>query len=125
MSFQKRSEALRDALQFLVASTMPAQHKSLLLDLVGQAMRDEEVAQRNLAAQAVSPEWQPEEIAQVRNLLEGSIARSWQQADELLMRLAMQLKRKSHDVRSKAMELNLGASVDYRLAQALMRSKAT
>jgi hypothetical protein len=124
MSVQKRSEALRDALQFLVSSSIPSQYKGLLLELVGQAMRDDDVAQRTLAADAAGSAWQPEEIECVRNLLEGRIARSWQQADELLMRVAMQLGRKLGDVRSKAMELNLGAGVDFRLAKTLQHSEA-
>jgi hypothetical protein len=124
MSSQKQSDALRDALQFLVSSSMPAQHKSLLMDLVGQAMRAEELARRDLVAQATIPEWQPEEIQQLRDLLAGRVARSWQHADELLMRLATQLKRRPADVRAKATELDLGAGVDYRLAQAQNRLNA-
>ena len=124
MAPQKRSEALSGALQFLVSSSIPSQYKSLLLDLVGQAMRAEEVAERDLVAQAATPEWQPDEVACVHELLQGKIARSWQHADELLMRLATQLGRKPADVRSKALEFNLGAGVDFRLAQALLRTNA-
>jgi hypothetical protein len=122
MSSQKRNEALRDVLQFLVSSSIPAQHKSLLLELVGDAMRAEDLAQRNLAAQTPIPEWRPEEIDLLRNWLAGRVARSWQHADELLMRLVTQLKRRPADVRAKAMELDLGAGVDYRLAKAQIRA---
>jgi hypothetical protein len=125
MSSQKRSDALRDALQFLVSSSVPAQHKSLLMDLVGQAMRAEELEQRDLAAQATIPKWQPEEIQLLRDSLAGRVARSWQHADELLMRLVAQLKRRPADVRAKATELDLGAGVDYRLAQAHNRLNAS
>jgi len=125
MSFQNRSDALRDALQFLVSSSIPAQHKSLLMDLVGQAMRVEELEQRDLAAQATIPKWQPEEIQLLQDSLAGRVARSWQHADELLMRVATQLKRRPADVRAKATELALGAGVDYRLAQAQNRLNAS
>jgi hypothetical protein len=124
MSSQKQSDALRDALQFLVSSSMPAHHKSLLMELVGQAMRDEDLAQRNLVEQAADPEWQPDEVKLVRELLDGRVASSWQHADEMLMRLATQLKRRPADVRRKATELDVGAGVDFRLAQKQLRANA-
>lgn len=110
--------AMRETLQFLVASDIPAQHKKILIDAVMQALRSEEAAGRLGAMQNVSEPWQPHETQIVEDFLQGKVASSWQNADELLMRLAGELHRRPDDVRRKATELGVGVGVDYRQAKA-------
>jgi hypothetical protein len=117
MSTQARSDALRAALHYLAASDTPAQHKKLLIEVVVQAMRADEAAARYAALQETDTEWQPHEAKAVEVFLQGRVARNWQHADEILMRLATQLHRKPANVRKKATEMGFGAGVDYRLAQ--------
>ena len=109
---------IRNTLEYVMASDIPAQHKSVLIEALTQALRkqldaDEEREQR--VRQAAAP-WQADEVAQLRKSLEGQVARSWQHADELAMRLALQLQRNVDDVRAKASELGLDASIRYRRA---------
>lgn len=120
MSSQNRSEALNEALRFLVVSDMPAEYKRTLIDVVTQALRDDEVAhrQREAVQKADAAEWQPHEVSKLETFLQGKIARSWQHADEILMRIATELHRQPANVRSKATELGFGAGVDYRVAKA-------
>jgi hypothetical protein len=118
-------QAVRDALQFVLASDMPAQHKAVLIQTLTQAMRDKETAfLHQQAADRVGPSWQADETSQLQSALQGKVARSWQHADELLMRTALQLHRDPGAVRLKATELGLGASVDYALAKRLPRDSA-
>ena len=99
---------------------MPADHKSTLIAVLTQAVRDEEAADlyRDSAAQ-VQGEWQEQEIVQLKSFLQGRTARSWQHADECVMHLAAQLHRDPGAVRHKATELGLGTAVDYRFAKQL------
>jgi hypothetical protein len=128
MSPEKRNDAPLDALRFLMTSSTPAQHKKVLIDVVVEAMRADETTQRDLVVkeqeQADTP-WFPHEVETVREHLQGRVARSWQEGDELLMGLAAKLKRVHTNVRSKALELNLGAAIDYRLAKAQARSNSS
>lgn len=111
--------ALRETLQFLVASDMPAQHKRVLMELVTQALRSGEAEVRRMdAVQKLGEQWLPQETQAVANFLQGKVARSWQHADEVLMRLAGELHREPGEVRKKATELGFGIGVDYRLAKA-------
>lgn len=111
--------ALRETLQFLVASDMPAQHKRILMELVTQALRSGEAEVRRIdAVQKRGEQWQPHETQVVESFLQGKVARSWQHADEVLMRLAGELHREPGEVRRKATELGFGIGVDYRLAKA-------
>lgn len=110
------------ALQFVIASDIPAQHKAILIETLTQALRDQETAHvRQQAAGAASLHWQEHEMAQLRTYLQGRIANSWQHADESAMHLAAQLHRSPHDIRAKATELGLGVAVDFRLAKARPR----
>ncbi len=120
MSPQTRSESLHDVLRFLVVSDMPAEHKRILIDVVTQALRDDAEALRDQEAlqKADAVEWQAHEVAALETFLQGKIARSWQHADEILMRIATELHRQPANVRSKATELGFGAGVDYRVAKA-------
>jgi gamma-glutamyl:cysteine ligase YbdK (ATP-grasp superfamily) len=109
---------IRETLQFLVSSDMPAKHKAVLLDLLTQALRVEEAAQT--AARMAEPEaapWHAHETKQLQSFLEGKVAKSWQHADELAIRVASQLHRSMQDVRIKAKELGLGEGIDYALAR--------
>ena len=111
--------ALREALQFLIASDMPAQHKRVLMEIVTEALKAGQVAETRRAT-AVSPvpaEWQPQDTETVAAFLQNKIARSWQHADETLMWLASELHRRPEDVRTKAVEMGLGRGIDYRLAK--------
>jgi hypothetical protein len=97
---------------------MPSEYKPTLIEVLTQAIRDEEAASLRREAVAQSQgEWQEPEIEQLKTLLHGRIAKSWQHADECVMQLAMQLHRDPAAVRHKATELGLGTAVDYRFAR--------
>lgn len=115
-----RPAALHGALRFVIASDMPSEHKATLIEVLTQAVRDEEAAElhREAVAQAQG-EWQEHEIVQLKTFLQGRTARSWQHADECVMHVAAQLHRDPGSVRQKATELGLGPAVDYRFAKQL------
>ncbi|HKQ12403.1 MAG TPA: hypothetical protein VJT80_03155 [Steroidobacteraceae bacterium] len=99
---------------------MPSEHKAILIDVLTQALRDDETAElsRRAVAQA-GAQWQEHELAQLRSFLQGRLARSWQHADEGVMQLAAQLHRDPQSVRDKATQLGLSAAVDYRFAKTM------
>jgi hypothetical protein len=125
MQDSRRSAALHAALRFVITNQTGAEHKPILIDLLTQAMRDDESAElrRNELAQA-GGEWREHEIAQLTAFLQGRLARSWQHADESVMHLAAQLHRDPQSVRDKAKQLGLGSSVDYRFAKALQQASS-
>lgn len=117
----RRSTALQTALQFVsTTSDIPSEHKLMLIELLTQALRDDESAElsRRAVAQA-GAEWQEHEITHLKSFLQGRLANSWQHADEGVMQLAAQLHRDPQSVRDKAKQLGLGAAVDYRYAKAM------
>jgi hypothetical protein len=118
---QHSSAALESTLQFLFASDIPSQHKRVLIEVMTQALRDQEGARiRRLTMERADGPWQQHETAQLESFLQGKIAKGWQHADELVMRVATQLNRHPADVKAKATELGFGVGVDYRLAKALI-----
>lgn len=123
MQNSHRAEALHAALRFVITSDTMADHKAILIETLLQALRDEESMElhRRAAEQQAHGEWQDHEIAQLKSIVQGRVAKSWQDADECVMHLAAQLKRDPRSVREKVSEIGLGASVDYRLASALRR----
>jgi hypothetical protein len=111
------------ALQFLMTSDMPSEHKSVLIETVTHALREHDTtARRGQAAAQTRAEWQVHETAELRSYLTGRVANSWQQADEIALRLAAQLHRHPLDIRAKAVELGFGVAVDFRLAKAQVRA---
>lgn len=116
--------ALHSALRFLISSDLPAEHKAVLIETVTQALRDQETAHlRAQSAEQAIGSWQTHEVEQLESYLQGRVANSWQQADELMMHLAARLHRNPRDVRAKATELGFGAGVDFRQARALMQAR--
>jgi hypothetical protein len=116
--------ALNAALRFVLADEMPAQHKAVLIEVLTQALRNQESAHlREQAAEQAGGEWQADEVLQLESFLKGKVATSWQHADELAMHLAVLLHRDPKSVRTKADELGLGASVDYRSARAFVQRR--
>jgi hypothetical protein len=114
----READEMREALQFLMHTQMPAQHKRVLLEALTGALREEEAAQVRAESQNLTNvEWRPHETEAVETALRGHLARSWQHGDEVLMRLAAELHRHPNDVRAKAGELGLGSGVDYALAK--------
>lgn len=115
-----RPAALHAALRFTIVSNMPSEHKAILIEVLTQALRDDEAAElhRDAVAQAQG-EWQEHEIAQLKSFLHGRTARSWQHADECVMHVAAQLHRDPGSVRQKATDLGMGTAVDYRFAKQL------
>lgn len=112
-------DAMRDTLQYLIASDIPAEHKRILIEALAQALRNGENEGRRLEAiQNAGSIWQPQETEAIAEFLRDKIARNWQHADELLMQLSGQLHRHPDDVRAKATELGFGIGVDYKLAKA-------
>jgi hypothetical protein len=123
MQDSRRLAALHAALRFVITNDTGAEHKPILIDLLTQALRDDETAElrRNEVAKA-GDEWQEHEVAQLTAFLQGRLARSWQHADESVMQLAAQLHRNPGAVRDKATKLGLGAAVDFRFAKALKQA---
>ncbi len=126
MQDSQRTAALRAALGFVVTDDMPSEHKATLIDVLRQALRDDDAAadSRRRAVANTSGEWQEHEIVHLKSYLPGRIAKSWQHADECVMHLAAQLHREPRSVRDKATELGFGAAVDYRFSKALKRASS-
>jgi len=124
MQDSHRPAALHAALRFVITSQVPSEHKAILIEVLTQALRDDEAAKlRQEAAAHARGEWQEHEIEQVKAFLQGQVARSWQHADECVMHLAAQLHRDPRSVRDNATQLGLGASVDYRYAREIKRMR--
>lgn len=118
MRDSEATTALREALQFLIGSDLPAQHKRVLVEAVTQALRAGRSAEIDLEAKKPTPqEWLPQETERIAAFLHEKVAGSWQHADEILIGLAGELRRAPDDVRRKAIELGFGVGVDYRLAK--------
>jgi hypothetical protein len=111
-------DVLREALQFLIRSDLPADPKRILIEVVMEslAVRDAAAAVRGSTGKTY-PVWQQAEIDLASSFLQGKIAQSWQNADELVTHLVRELQRDAVDVRTKAIELGFGVGVDYRLAR--------
>lgn len=124
MKHPQRLAALHAALRFVITSEIPAEHKSTLIEVLTQGIRDEEAAKLRREADAQSRgEWQEPELVQLKSFLHGRTATSWQHADECVMQLATQLHRDPVSVRHKATELGLGTAVDYRFARQLKQNR--
>jgi hypothetical protein len=114
--------ALHAALRFVITSEMPSEHKATLIAVLTQAIRDVGAVELRREADARSQgEWREPEIAQLKALLHGRTATSWQHADECVMQMATQLHRDPASIRLKASELGLGRAVDFRLARQLQQ----
>jgi hypothetical protein len=109
--------AMRTTLQYVLSNEMPTQHKSVLIALLTQALRDEDQQSRQGLAPKAEPEWRSDETQQLQTFLEDKIASSWQHADEVLMRVAAELRRSPYEVRKKATEIGLAAAIDYGVAR--------
>lgn len=121
--YPSRPAALHAALRFVITSEITSEHKATLIDVLTQAIRDDEAATlRREAAARSQGEWQEPEIVRLKSFLHGRIASSWQHADECVMQLATQLHRDPASVRHKATELGLGTAVDYRFARQLKQA---
>lgn len=124
MKHPHRSAALHAALRFVIPSQLPSEHKATLIEVLTQAIRDDEAAELLREAAARSPgEWREHEIVELKSLLHDQTARSWQDADERVMRLSRQLHRDPASVRHKATELGLGSAVDYRFVRQFKLSR--
>jgi hypothetical protein len=109
---------IRETLRFVLAGSIPADHKRILIEALTQALRIAEEAVRDLELQKrTSQPWRPDETTVIESFLQGKLVSSWQQADEVLMRLSSELHRPPEEVRRKAIELDLGAAVDYAMAK--------
>jgi len=119
----RRLAALHAALRFVITSDTGAEHKAIVIDVLTQAVRDDEAAELKQRALALARgEWQQHEIAHLTSFLKDRPAKSWQQADESVMHVAAQLHREPQSVRDKATELGLGAAVDYRFAKSIKQA---
>jgi hypothetical protein len=118
MENSTESAAMHAALRFVVVSDIPSEHKRVLIDVITRALRESEATEvRRKNAEAVELPWQAEDVTRLESLLENKIARSWQNADEILMGISGQLHRSPREVRSKATQLGLGRAVDYAIAK--------
>ncbi len=124
MRDSRRQASLHAALRFVITNETGAEHKPILIDLLTQALRSDETAELGRRAVALAGgEWQEHEIEQLTSYLHDRPAKSWQQADEYVMHLAAQLHRDPQAVRDKAMQLGLGASVDFRFAKTIRQAR--
>ena len=120
----RRLAALHAALRFVITNETGAEHKPILIDVLTQALRDDETAELQQRALALARgEWQEHEIEHLTSFLHDRLAKSWQQADECVTHLAAQLHRDPQSVRDKATELGLGAAVDYRFAKKVKQAR--
>jgi hypothetical protein len=119
MQDAREPAALRAALQYVVSSDIPSEHKAVLIEALTRALRaeDSERTARETAAEHTRSDWSPAEVQNLQSRLAGRVAKSWQDADEQLMQLAGELRRSTDDVRSKALEMGAGVGIDYRLAK--------
>jgi hypothetical protein len=84
----------------VITSDTGAEHKAILIDVLTQAVRDDEAAELKQRALALARgEWQQHEIAHLTSFLKDRPAKSWQQADESVMHVAAQLHREPQSVR--------------------------
>ena len=107
--------AIRAALQYVISTEMPANHKAILIETLTEALRTRQAADEE--PERGERPWQREESAHLESALRGRIAKSWQDADESLMHLALQLHRPPAEVRTMAAKLGVGPGVDYALAK--------
>jgi hypothetical protein len=112
------TEAIRETLQFVVSSDITSKHKGVLVNALTDALRNAETVHRAEANRPPAAEWQTHEEQVMLEMLRGKTAKSWQHADELVMRVASQLHRSLVDVRKKAASMGVGLAVDYRLVKA-------
>jgi hypothetical protein len=118
-------DALHAALRFVVTSSIPSAHKATLIDVLVQAVRDAEANESpRHTSTANRTEWQEHEIELLKSFLRDRVATSWQDADESVMQLAMQLDRDPRAVREKATEVGLGIAVDYWLSKSIQKARA-
>jgi hypothetical protein len=110
-------DELREALQFLIRSDMPADPKRMLIAVVMESLAQREAAVVLETSKQGHSAWQPAEIDRATAALQGKVAKSWQNADEVLTHLARELHRDAREVRAKAIELGFGVAVDYQLAK--------
>ena len=112
------SGALEAALQYMMSSDIPSEHKAVVIDLLTAALRRHETQHIEAVATAHgSIPWQEADTQKLQALLGGKLANSWQHADEVLMQVANAMGRDPSIVRSKANELGLAESIDFRLAK--------
>lgn len=124
MRDSRRLAALHAALRFVITNDTGAEHKPILIDVLTQALRDDETAELSRHALALAGgEWQEHEVAHLKTFLHDRLAKSWQEADQCVMHLAAQLHRDPQSVRDKAAELGLNASVDFRFAKAILQAR--
>ncbi len=124
MQDAREPAALRAALQYVVSSEIPSEHKAVLIEALTRALRAEDCERTaREAAEHLSSDWSAAEVQRLLNRLSGKVAKSWQDADEQLMQLAGELHRSTDDVRNKALEVGAGLGIDYRLAKARKESE--
>jgi hypothetical protein len=109
--------ATRAALQYVLSNDLPSQHKAVLIELLTEALRSEDKERLLSRTAKVETEWRSDETQQLQTFLDGKVASSWQHADELLMRIATDLRRTPYEVRKKATEIGLAAGIDYSVAR--------
>lgn len=125
MSDSERAGQLHAALRFVITTEAVSAHKAILIDVLLQALRDDEsaAARRREETLDAGRAWQDHELALLSDCLQHRVANSWQDADERVMHVAGQLHRDARSIRDKAAELGFDAAVDYRSAAALRRSQ--
>lgn len=111
--------AIRATLQYVLGCDAPAEHRTILIEALTRLLRDQEQEdeQERLTRDEVQ-DWQSSELAHLEHALEGKLAKSWQDADETLVLLASQLRRRADQVKAKAVERGFAAAVDFAAAKA-------
>ena len=77
MRDSRRLAALHAALRFVITNETGAEHKPILIDVLTQALRDDETAELQQRALALARgEWQQHEIAHLTSFLHDRLAKS-------------------------------------------------
>lgn len=119
MHTEKWIDQLRAALDYLNSDSIADEHRKALKRATETALLDatEELEKHQSTANDGKP-WKDAEIEVLRGVLEkAGIAKNWQEERDNVDTAAARLKRSAKAVKRKAVELGLGANVDYWLAR--------
>lgn len=119
MHTEKWIDQLRAALDYLNSDDIAEEHRKTLKRATETVLLDatEELEKHQSTANDGKP-WKDAEIEVLRGVLEkAGMAKSWQEERDNVDTAAARLKRSAKAVKRKAVELGLGANVDYWLAR--------
>jgi hypothetical protein len=119
MHTEKWIDQLRATLDYLNSGDIAEEHRKTLMRATEAALLDAtEELERHQSTENDGKQWKDAEIEALRGcLMEGGMAKNYQTADDNLATASARLKRSEKAVKRKAIELGLGAHVNYWLAR--------